>query len=122
MDGVGYTSVRSYRMKTLGGLVGLVLMGAVGWCVSTASAQDVRSPDARAPDIGLTLNEALKLKSSPASNRDDYREIPPKTDRVAESTRVTVTVGDQRCYPGEEGVVPMPARSVTGNSPPVRLR
>ena len=103
-------------MKTLGGFVGVMVLGAAAWFVSPASAQE-----ARPPDIGLTLNEALKLKSSPASNRDDYREI-PKTDRVADSTRVIVTIGDQRCYPGEEGVVPLPARSVTGNSPPVRLR
>ena len=97
--------------------VGLSLAGACA-CVTGVFAQD-----ARPPDIGLTISEALKPKDGSASSRDDLREIPaPRTDRLSDTTRVRVTVGDQRCYPGEEGVMPMPARSVTGGSQPVRFR
>jgi len=100
-------------MRKVSGLVALI---GLGWA-AMASAQE-----ARPPDIGLTLTEALRLNSPAALTRDDYREVPPpRNDRLSDNVRITVTVGSPQCFPGEDGIVP-PPRSATGSPPPARFR
>jgi hypothetical protein len=99
-------------MKTrfVTGLIGVVIGAG---CVVAASAQEASQPP---PNIGLTLTETLNKLAPTASSKDDLREIPkPKNDRLSDTVRVTVSVGDGQCLPGEDGwVSPRTGRRVRG--------
>jgi hypothetical protein len=52
------------------------------------------------------LTETLNKLAPSASSKDDLREIPkPKNDKLSDSVRITVSVGDGQCLPGEDGWV-----------------
>ena len=87
-------------MRTAVGRIG-VIVALLGGPVVAASAQE-----APQPNIGLTLTETLNRLAPTSSSRDDLREIPkPKNDKLSDSVRITVSVGDGQCLPGEDGFV-----------------
>jgi len=91
------------KTSLLTGLIG-VLLGA-GF-VLVASAQEASQPAQPQPNIGLTLTETLNKLAPTASSKDDLREIPkPKNDKLSDNVRITVSVGDGQCLPGEDGLV-----------------
>jgi hypothetical protein len=96
-------------MGGLGGVIGVLGLLVAGY-VPAANAQ--AAPE---PDIGLTLTETLNRIGVRNSVRDDLRDVPPpRPDKVSDSVRITVTVGDPRCYPGEDAwVAPPPPRGIT---------
>ena len=86
-----------HTARKLGGLIGLIgaLVGG-----SAGDAQEAT------PNIGPTLTETLKQLSPAPSAKDDLREIPkPKNDKLSDAVRVTVSVGDGQCLPGEENMM-----------------
>ena len=95
-------------MKKTGRLIGLIgIVIGVGF-VLAASAQEAsqQAPTAPPPNIGLTLTETLNKLAPSASSKDDLREIPkPKNDRLSDTVRITVSVSDGQCLPGEDGWV-----------------
>jgi hypothetical protein len=76
--------------------------------VSGARAQEVAQPGQPesprpTPNIDLILTEPFSQVQTGTFKREDLREVPPaKRDKLSESVRVTVTVGDPRCVPGED--------------------
>ena len=77
-------------------VTGLLLMGSAP--VPAAYAQE-----AAPPRIGITLSETLNSIAKDAATREDFREVPtPRADRLSDAVRVTVTVGDPQCFPGED--------------------
>jgi hypothetical protein len=66
------------------------------------------------PDISLTLTETLNSIAPGPSSRDDLREIPPpRNDKLRDTVRVTVTVSDPECLPGEDlGFIPPVRRPI----------
>ena len=83
------------------GTIGVIVALLGGGSVVAASAQE-----APQPNIGLTLTETLNRLAPTATSRDDLREIPkPKNDKLSDSVRITVSVGDGQCLPGEDGFV-----------------
>ena len=100
-------------MKTVGGIVGTLVL-----LVGGAYLPGPRAQEATTPSINLTLTETLNRLSPGATTKDDLREIPPpKNDKLRDNTRVTVIVGSDACLPGEDGWAgPRPARR------PVRTR
>jgi len=93
-------------MRKTGLVMGLIvaLVGAGG--VLVASAQEASQKPQAPPNIGLTLTETLNKLAPNASSKDDLREIPkPKNDKLSDTVRITVSVGDGQCLPGEDGWV-----------------
>jgi hypothetical protein len=101
-------------MKPLHIWVGALLV-ACG-LVSGARAQGVAQPGRPAspkltPSIDLMVTEPFSQVQTETFKREDIREVPPATrDKRSDSVRVTVTVGDPRCVPGEDVLegVPQP--------------
>jgi hypothetical protein len=86
-----------HTARKLGGVIGLIgaLVGA-----AAVEAQEAT------PNIGLTLTETLNKLAPAASAKDDLREIPkPKNDKLSDTVRVTVSVGDGQCLPGEDNMM-----------------
>lgn len=92
--------------------VGALLMVWVCACASGARAQAVEQHPGQAespqpqpkPDINLIVIDSIHHMATETFRREDLREVPPaKVDRLSDSIRVTVTVGDPRCAPGEDG-------------------
>ncbi len=101
-------------MKLVGEVIGMVVLLVGCGHVPVAYAQA-----APQPSIDLILTETLNRIAPGASTRDDLREIPrPRNDKLADSVRITVTLGDPQCLPGEDGWVG-PQRP---NRRPVRAR
>ena len=77
-------------------VVGALLLGSGS--APAAHAQDVKQP----PDIRMMLTQpSTRLSDSPPA--PDLRDLPKaKMDRPATQPPITVTLGDPRCYPGEE--------------------
>lgn len=96
-------------MRGVGGVIGVLgLLVAAGY-VPAASAQG-----ASEPNIGLTVTETLNHIDVRNSTREDLRDVPPpRADKLSDSVRITVTVGDPRCYPGEDGWIAPPPRGIT---------
>ena len=93
------------KTSLVSGLIGM-LIGA--GCVLAAQAQEASQPPQTQPpaNIGLTLTETLNKLAPSASSKDDLREIPkPKNDKLSDTVRITVSVGDGQCLPGEDGWV-----------------
>src|SRR5262245_63928555 len=87
------------------GLIGIVIGAGL---VLAAYAQEAAQPQQTQPqpNIGLTLTETLNKLAPSASSKDDLREIPkPKNDKLSDTVRITVSVGDGQCLPGEDGWV-----------------
>jgi len=92
-------------MKKTAFVIGLVgaLVGA-GFVLRTHAQEAPQSQPQ--PNIGLTLTETLNKLAPTVSTKDDLREIPkPKNDKLSDTVRVTVSVGDGQCLPGEDGLV-----------------
>jgi hypothetical protein len=74
----------------------------------SAGAQEVSRPSRAeppkpTPDINLLLNAPFTQIQPETFKRDDLREVPPaKRDKLSDSIRVTITIGDPRCAPGED--------------------
>ncbi len=86
-----------HTARKLGGVIGLI--GALVGC-AVVDAQEAT------PNIGLTLTETLNKLAPSSSAKDDLREIPkPKNDKLSDSVRVTVSVGDGQCLPGEDNMM-----------------
>jgi hypothetical protein len=94
-------------MKKTVRLIGLTGMLIGAGFVFGASAQEAsQAPAQPQPNIGLTLTETLNKLAPSASSKDDLREIPkPKNDKLSDTVRITVSVGDGQCLPGEDGWV-----------------
>jgi hypothetical protein len=77
-------------------VVGAFMMGAGS--APAAHAQETKQP----PDIRMLLTQpSTSLSDSPPA--PDLRDLPKaKMDRPATQLPITVTLGDPRCYPGEE--------------------
>ena len=77
-------------------VVGALLLGSGS--APAAHAQDVKQP----PDIRMMLTQpSTPLSDSPPA--PDRRDLPKaKMDRPSSQLPITVTLGDPRCYPGEE--------------------
>lgn len=73
-------------------------------CVATARAQEPP------PQPNLLLQMSRPQQSVPveSSMRDDILARPamPRPDPLRDSFRLYVGVGDARCYPGEDGLMP----------------
>jgi hypothetical protein len=97
-------------MRGVGEVIGVLGFVVVAGYVPTASAQG--APE---PNIGLELTETLNRIDVRNSVREDLRDVPPpRADKLSDNVRITVTVGDPRCYPGEDGwVAPPPPRGIT---------
>ncbi len=96
-------------MRGISGVVGVLGLLAVAGYAPAASAQATIEPD-----ISLTLSETLNRIDARNPTRDDLRDVPPpRIDKLPDSVRITVTVGDPRCYPGEDGWVAPPPRGIT---------
>jgi hypothetical protein len=86
----------------------LIALIAASVLPSTARAQQAPAPaqgdaQSRPPDINMLLTEPFRGIDNDSFKREDLRDVPPpKRDRLSESVRVTVTVGDPRCAPGED--------------------
>lgn len=86
-----------HTARNLGGLIGLIGALVGGPAVDAQEAT---------PNIGLTVTETLNKLAPTSSSKDDLREIPkPKNDKLSDSVRVTVSVGDGQCLPGEDGMM-----------------
>ncbi len=97
-------------MRGVSGVVGVLgLLGVAGYAAAASAQATVE------PNISLTLSETLNRIDVRNSARDDLRDVPPpRNDKLSDSVRITVTVGDPRCYPGEDGwVAPPPPRGIT---------
>lgn len=70
-----------------------------GLAESPAPATDDRT----APNILFRLVPPLDVRPNGAMTRDDVQHTPPpKPDRLSDSVRMSVTVDDPRCEPGED--------------------
>jgi len=86
-----------YTARKLSGVIGLI-----GALVGGSVVEAQEAP----PNIGLTLTETLNKLAPTSSAKDDLREIPkPKNDKLSDAVRVTVSVGDGQCLPGEENMM-----------------
>lgn len=102
-------------MKFLGGILVLLVLLIVGGPVRPGFAQQQAPP----PNIDLLVTETLNQLATSASKRDDLREAPaPRADRLSDSIRVTVTVGDPRCLPGEDDWVGAARLNSRSHRPP----
>jgi hypothetical protein len=77
-------------------VAGAFVLGAGS--VPAAHGQEVKQP----PDIRMLLTQpSTRLSDSPPA--PDLRDLPQaKMDRPANQLPITVTLGDPRCYPGED--------------------
>ena len=95
---VRMVGVENQTMKTTRGMVvvGVLVLGS--GIVPAAHAQEVKQP----PDIRMLLTQpSTRLSDSPPA--PELRDLPKaKMDRPATQPPITVTLGDPRCYPGEE--------------------
>ncbi|HXJ81692.1 MAG TPA: hypothetical protein VMS64_23785 [Candidatus Methylomirabilis sp.] len=95
-------------MKLVGTIVGVVALVAGAGHVSPVRAQETPKPD-----INMTLTETINRMPPGPSTRDDIREIPPpKSDKLSDTARVTVVVGDN-CLPGDDMGIPRSFRRPT---------
>ena len=93
-------------MKKTGSVMALIGFVIGAGFVVAAYAQEASQPQQPPANIGLTLTETLNKLAPAASSKDDLREIPkPKNDRLSDTVRITVSVGDGQCLPGEDGWV-----------------
>jgi hypothetical protein len=80
-------------------VVGAALVGSV--IVSAADAQEAKQP----PDIRMLLTQPQNRVSTGSAGVPDLRDVPmPKMDKPPVQPIITIVVGDQRCYPGEDGM------------------
>jgi hypothetical protein len=79
--------------------IAVLLMGAA--FVAPACAQDPPQPN-----LLFELSRPSQSVSIESSTRDDIKDrpAPPRADPLREPFRVYVGVGDQRCFPGEDGL------------------
>ena len=78
-------------------VVGALAMGVV--CIPAAHSQEVKP----LPDIRMLLTQpSHRLADSPPT--PELRDLPKaKMDKPSEQLPITVTLGDPRCLPGEDG-------------------
>jgi hypothetical protein len=95
---VRMVDVENRTMKTTRGMVVVGVLALVSGIVPAAHAQEVKQP----PDIRMLLTQpSTRLSDSPPA--PELRDLPKaKMDRPATQPPITVTLGDPRCYPGEE--------------------
>jgi hypothetical protein len=93
MVGVEKRTMKRTRVMVV---VGALVLGAGS--APAAHAQEVKPP----ADIRMLLTQpSTRLSDSPPT--PDLRDLPQaKMDRPATQLPITVTLGDPRCYPGED--------------------
>ena len=85
-------------------MAGAALM-AVG-ALSPVHAQDAKQPP---PDIRMLLSQPQNHIPSDATSAPSLKDLPqPKMDKPPVEPLITIMVGDPRCYPGEDGLQPLP--------------
>lgn len=104
-------------LPILGGVVAPV-RAQDGEVAPKTSAPESVAPEGRPVPQASILLQQLTGPRAPAPRdsvtRDDLRDLPtPRADRLSESSRIIIVVGDPRCFPGEE-FIPLP--------PPPRVR
>ena len=74
--------------------------------MSMAFAAPAGAQDPPQPNLLFELSRPSQSVSVDSSTRDDIRDrpAPPRADPLQEPFRVYVGVGDQRCWPGEDGL------------------
>ena len=94
----GILASEAKNVRASGVVLGFgVLLGAAGvvW--------PVYGQDAAPHSMTLTLTEALNRIAADAAAHDDLKNVPPpRVDKLADSIRVTIVVGDPQCLPGED--------------------
>jgi len=95
-------------MKLVGIIVGVTVLVAGAGHVPSVGAQEaphvpsVGAQETPKVDLNMTLTETINRLGPGPSTRDDIREIPPpKNDKLSDTTRITVAVGDN-CLPGDD--------------------
>ncbi len=60
-------------------------------------------PESPRPSILFQIAPPPEVRPNSSLTRDDVQHVPPpRPDRLSDSGRITVTVGDPRCLPGED--------------------
>ena len=75
------------------------------WAVLVAPAFAQEPPR---PNLLLQMTQPAESVSIDSNRRDDIRDrpAPPSTDKLRDTVRFSVGVGDPRCFPGEDGLGP----------------
>ena len=83
------------------GAIGIAMLLTGAALVAPAPAQEPTQPN-----LLLQLSPPAKPVAIDSMMRDDIRArpAPPRTDPLQAPFRVYVGVGDQRCFPGEDGL------------------
>jgi hypothetical protein len=100
-EALGLVRMVGVENRTMKRTRALVVVGAFALGAGSApaaQAQEMKQP----PDIRMLLTQpSTSLSDSPPA--PDLRDLPKaKMDRPATQLPITVTLGDPRCYPGEE--------------------